>query len=66
MSSRWLIRHDDRAAGGEHAADAVADRDLGAGIFTGAVPRICGRSPARIDGVRTYSGNTHLRPLGAT
>ena len=26
-----LVRHDDRAGGGEHAADAVADRDLGIG-----------------------------------
>src|SRR5271165_2347211 len=29
--SRRLIGHDDGAGGGEHAADAVADRDLGAG-----------------------------------
>ena len=29
--SLHIVRHDDRAAGGEHAADAVADRDLGAG-----------------------------------
>jgi len=28
-SSRRLVRHDDRARGGEHAADTVADRDLG-------------------------------------
>jgi hypothetical protein len=28
-SSRRLLRHDDRAGGGEHAAEAVADRDLG-------------------------------------
>ena len=28
---RWVVRHDDRAGGGEHAAYAVADRDLGAG-----------------------------------
>ena len=26
-----LVRHDDRAGGGEHAADATADRDLGVG-----------------------------------
>jgi hypothetical protein len=32
---RRLIRHDDRAACGEHAADAVADRDLGAGDLGG-------------------------------
>ena len=30
-----LVRHDDRAGGGEHAADAVADRDLGAGDLGG-------------------------------
>src|SRR5208337_150385 len=31
LTSRHLVRHDDRAGGGEHAADAVADRDPGAG-----------------------------------
>ena len=35
-----LVRYDDRTGGGEHAADAVADRDLGAGDLGGAVPRI--------------------------
>src|SRR5258707_10633856 len=30
-----LIRHDDHAGGGEHAADPVADRDLGAGDLGG-------------------------------
>jgi hypothetical protein len=32
---RRLVRHDDCAGGGEHAADAVADRDLGAGDLGG-------------------------------
>jgi hypothetical protein len=32
---RRLVRHDDRAGGGEHAVDAVADRDLGAGDLHG-------------------------------
>jgi hypothetical protein len=40
MPLRRLVRHDDRAASGEHAADAMADRDLGAGDLGGAVPRI--------------------------
>jgi hypothetical protein len=31
ISLRRLVRHDDGAGGGEHAADAVADRDLGVG-----------------------------------
>ena len=30
-----FVRHDDCAGGGEHAADAVADRDLGAGDLGG-------------------------------
>jgi acetyl-CoA acetyltransferase len=34
-SSRRLVRHDDRARGGEHAAHTVADRDLGAGDLGG-------------------------------
>src|SRR5215831_18512676 len=29
--SRRVVRHDDGAGGGEHAADTMADRDLGAG-----------------------------------
>jgi hypothetical protein len=32
---RRLVRHDDRAGGGEQAADAVADRDPGAGDLGG-------------------------------
>jgi hypothetical protein len=32
--SRRLVRDDDRAGGGEHAADAAADRNLGAGDST--------------------------------
>jgi hypothetical protein len=32
---RRLVGHNDRAACGEHAADAVADRDLGAGDLGG-------------------------------
>ena len=35
-----LIRHDDRAGGGEHAADAVADRDPGVGDLGGGAARI--------------------------
>jgi hypothetical protein len=35
-----LIRHDDRAGGGEHAAHTVADGDLGIGDLGGAMPRI--------------------------
>jgi hypothetical protein len=31
----FFVRHDDHAACGEHAADAVADRDLGAGDLRG-------------------------------
>src|SRR6266851_9001971 len=30
-----LVRHDDGPGGGEHAADAMADRDLGAGDLGG-------------------------------
>ena len=30
-----LVRHDDRAGGGKHAAHTVADRDLGAGDLRG-------------------------------
>jgi DNA-binding transcriptional LysR family regulator len=33
--SRRLIRHDDRAGGGEHAAHALADRDPGIGDLRG-------------------------------
>jgi hypothetical protein len=35
-----MIDRADRAAGSEHTADAVADRDLESGIWAGAVPRI--------------------------
>jgi hypothetical protein len=35
IRSRWLIRRDNRAGGSEHAADAVADRDLVAGDLGG-------------------------------
>src|ERR1700736_5392673 len=34
-SLRRLVRHDYGAGGGEHAADAVADRDFGAGDLGG-------------------------------
>jgi hypothetical protein len=32
---RRLVRHNDRAQSGEHSADAVAERDLGAGDLDG-------------------------------
>jgi hypothetical protein len=35
-----LVRHDDCARGSEHAADPMADRDLGIGDLRGAMPRI--------------------------
>src|SRR5260370_34663222 len=46
-------RHDDRAGGGEHARDAAADRDLGAGdgipgcMAGGACARCAVRAPAQ-------------------
>jgi hypothetical protein len=39
-SLRRLVRHDDRAGGGEHTADTVTNGDFGVGIWVGAVPRI--------------------------
>jgi hypothetical protein len=55
---RRLVRHDDCAAGGEHAADAVADRDLGTGDLGGG--GAAHLAHALLQGVHAVPGGMHV------
>jgi len=58
LGSRRLVRHDDRAGGGKHAADAVADRDPGIGdLAGGAAPH---PTPALLQRVHAVRAGMHV------
>ena len=57
-SLRRLVRHDDGAACGEQAADAVADRDLGTGDLGGGGAALLAH--ALLQGVQCRTGRMHV------
>src|SRR5580704_2848253 len=61
--SRRLVRHDDGAGGGEHAADAVADRDPGAGDLGGG--GAAHLAHALLQGVHAVHARVHVRKAAA-
>jgi hypothetical protein len=62
---RRLVRHNDGAGGGKHAADAVADRDLGIGDLGGAMPRIWRTLSALLQRIHAVHAGMHVGETAA-